>query len=189
MIIDVPDGMDILKIKLTEVLYSPKVEYTLISVGRLDEAGFSATFGQEQCKICSSDGEWVETIPKSVKGLYRVIHESAKPESGDSANAATMHLTAMEFHRHMGHVSPAVAKHLVTYSFVTGVSLDTSSDKPTFCKSCIYAKSHHQAFPKVREGKWATTFGAEIHSNIWGPSPVETISGCCYFILFMDDYS
>ena len=84
--------------KLTEVLYSPEVRYTLISIGHLDEAGFSATFGQGQCKIRSSDGEQVGTIPKSVKGLYRVIHESAEPESGDSANAATTHLTTMEFH-------------------------------------------------------------------------------------------
>jgi hypothetical protein len=49
MVIDVPDGMDISKMKLTEVLYSPEVGYTLISIGRLDEAGFSATFGQGQC--------------------------------------------------------------------------------------------------------------------------------------------
>jgi len=98
MVIDAPDGMDILKIKFTKVLYSPEVRYTLISVGCLDEAGFSATFGQGQCEICSSDGEQVGTISKSTKGLYCVIHESAKPESGDSVNTATSHLTAMEFH-------------------------------------------------------------------------------------------
>src|ERR1700683_3958948 len=51
------DGMDILKMKITEVLYSPEVGYTLISVGCLDKAGFSATFGQGRCEICSSDGE------------------------------------------------------------------------------------------------------------------------------------
>src|SRR6202050_5823672 len=89
----------------------------------------------------------------------------------------------------MGHVSPAVAKHLVTQGFVTGVSLNTSSDEPTFCKSCVYVKSHCQTIPKVQEGERATTFGAGIHSDIWGPSPVETIGGRCYFISFTDDYS
>jgi len=149
MVIDVPDGMDISKMKLTEVLYSPEVRYTLISIGHLDKAGFSATFGQGQCEIHSSDGEQMGTIPKSMKGLYHIIHESAKPESGDSANAATTHLTAMEFHHQMGHVSPVVAECLVTQGFVTGVSLNTSADEPTLCKSCVYAKSCRQTIPKV----------------------------------------
>ena len=143
------------------MLYSPEVRYTLISVGHLDEAGFFATFGQGQCKICSSDGEQVGTIPKSTNGLHCVIHESAEPESGDSVNTVTSHLTAMEFYCQMGHVSPVVAKSLVTQGFVTGVSLNTSSDELTFCESCIYAKSHCQTIPKVQEGEQATTIRAD----------------------------
>ena len=45
MVIDVPDGLDISKMKLTEVLYSPEIGYTLISVGHLDDEGFTAIFG------------------------------------------------------------------------------------------------------------------------------------------------
>ena len=74
------------------------------------------------------------------------------------------------------------------HDFVTGVSLDTSSDKPTFCESCIYVNSHHQAIPEVCEGEHATTFGAEIYSNIRRSSPVKTIGGHHYFISFMNDH-
>jgi hypothetical protein len=142
------------------VLHSPSGRYTLISVGHLDEAGFFATFGQGQCNICSSDGEQVGAIPKSTKSLYCVIHESAEPESGDSVNTVTSHLTTMEFYCQMGHVSTVVVKSLVTQGFVTGVSLNTSSDEPTFCESCIYTKSRCQTIPKVQEGEQATTIGA-----------------------------
>ncbi|KAJ3737604.1 hypothetical protein DFJ43DRAFT_967599, partial [Lentinula guzmanii] len=42
--VDVPNGVDATKLELTEVLYSPEVGYTLVSMGRLDDHGFSATF-------------------------------------------------------------------------------------------------------------------------------------------------
>ena len=28
-----------------------------------------------------------------------------------------------------------------------------------------------------------------IHSNVWGPSPINSICGSCYFVAFVDDYS
>jgi hypothetical protein len=41
MVVDIPNGADILQLRLTEVLYSPEVGYTLVSVGRLDDNSFS----------------------------------------------------------------------------------------------------------------------------------------------------
>jgi len=68
--------------KLTEVLYSPEVGYTLVSVGRLDENGFSANFSGGKCTITGPDGEQVREIPKNHHGLYHVDHE---PESASTA--------------------------------------------------------------------------------------------------------
>jgi len=44
MIINVSNGANISQLRLTEVLYSPEVGYTLVSVGRLDEKGFELPF-------------------------------------------------------------------------------------------------------------------------------------------------
>jgi hypothetical protein len=190
MVIEVPDGVDTSKLALTEVLYSPEIGYTLISVGRLDDAGLSATFGQGKCEILGSDGERIGAIPKSGKGLYRVVHESVEPQSSaDSANAATTRITPLEAHRRFGHIAPAAAKRLVTHGFVTGLELDTSGEEPTFCESCVYAKSRRQTIPKVREGECAKSFGEEIHSDVWGPSPIQSLGGRQYFVTFTDDYS
>jgi hypothetical protein len=41
MIVDVPNGINTSQLRLTEVLYSPKVGYTLVSIGRLNEIRFS----------------------------------------------------------------------------------------------------------------------------------------------------
>ena len=115
MIINIPDGADVSQLKLTEVLYSPEVGYTLVSVGWLDEKGFEVTFSGGKCTIKGPNGEHVGAVPKS-KGLYCVAHD--EPET---AHIADEELTLDQFHRWMGHISMGVAHYLVDNGFVTGV--------------------------------------------------------------------
>jgi hypothetical protein len=171
MVIDIPNGADISQLRLTEVLYSPEVGYTLVSIGRLDDSGFSATFGGGKCIVRGPDGEDLGSIPKSSRGLYKVMHE------GESANSAVEGITLDQLHRRMGHISPAIAKKLVSQGFVTGVKLVSAPDAEFFCKSCVYAKATRKPVPKTREGERAKKFGEEVHSDLWGPAPVETKGG------------
>ena len=60
MVINVPKDTDVSKLQLTEVLYSPEVGYTLVSIGRLDKKGFSATFSGGKCTIHGPKGEQVD---------------------------------------------------------------------------------------------------------------------------------
>ena len=75
----------------------------MVSIGKLDENGFSATFSGGKCTLKGPDGSHVGIVPKTSKGLYRVDH---KPES---ANEAVEHLTLDQFHCSMGHISLDVA--------------------------------------------------------------------------------
>jgi hypothetical protein len=104
MVVDVPSGVDSGKIHLTEVLYSPEVGYTLISIGRLDDAGITTTFSNGTCTMRGPDGEKIGEVPKNGRGLYRVVREP------DSANAADEMLTMMGLHRRMGHIAPNTAR-------------------------------------------------------------------------------
>ena len=171
MMINVPNNIDISKFRLTEVLYSPEVSYTLISVRQLDDAGFDVTFADGKCTIHEQNSELVGTVPKSGHGLYRVSHES------DTANLAADILTLDQFHHRMGHISPEMARRLVAKVFVMGVKLEDSLTGPFFCKSCVYAKATHKPIPKASEGTCATKFGKEIHSHLWGPALVATKGG------------
>ncbi|PPQ83525.1 hypothetical protein CVT26_004100 [Gymnopilus dilepis] len=165
MVVDVPNGADISKLQLTEVLYSPEVGYTLISLVIMDP-----------------DSVKVGEVPRTAKGLYRLEHE------GEEANPAEETLTLDQFHRRMGHISPFIARKLVDNGFVTGVRLESMpSGEPFFCKSCVYAKATRKSIPKQREGERAKEFGGEVHSNVWGPSPVESKGGKRYYITFTDD--
>ena len=182
LIVDLPKSIGRTKLELTDVQYSPEVAYTLVSVGNLDEKGFIIKFGGGKCEITDPNGEIVGVVPKNPKGLYRVEHY---PET---VNVVTEELTLDQFHRRMGHISPESARRLVSQGLVTGVLLDlTDPVRPFFCESCVYAKSSRKPVSKVREGERAAVFGGEVHSDLWGPAPVESKGGKRYYITFTDD--
>ncbi|CAA7268571.1 unnamed protein product [Cyclocybe aegerita] len=161
LIINVPSGVNMKQLHLTEVLYSPEVGYTLVSIGRLDEKGFSATFAHGKCVIRGPKGEEVGEVAKNAKGLYRVEHDD------DTVNSAIETITLDQFHRCMGHISPEVARRLVSNKFVTGAT--------------------RKSVPKERAGERASEFGGEVHSDLWGPAPVSTRGGRRYYVTFIDD--
>ena len=53
------------------------------------------------------------------------------------------------------------------------------------CETCILAKSHRVSYP-LRLNKRDTPFSL-IHSDVWGPSPITTVFGFRWFVLFVDD--
>ncbi|KAI3998406.1 hypothetical protein K525DRAFT_175880, partial [Schizophyllum commune Loenen D] len=70
------------------------ISNTLISIGALDDAGYTISFGGGH----GSD----------VSGAHAVVEK----------------LTVDNFHRRMGHIAPKAAKNLVAKGFVNGVELD-----------------------------------------------------------------
>ena len=183
LIVDVPNGCDVTKLRLTEVLYLPAVGYTLVSIGRLDQLGYSVTFGDGTCTICSPDNDVIGCVPKTHAGLYRVIHTGAD----DGANAAVETVTIMELHCRMGHISPIFAHHLAENGLVSGLKFDLLKDEPTFCEACLYVKATRKPVAKERVGERAMEFSAGVHMDVWGSAPVKTIGGRHYYIMFMDD--
>ena len=182
LIIDIPDGDNFTQLRLTDVQYSPNVAYTLVSIGRLDEEGFTATFGQGKCVLKGPDGERLGEIRRTARKSYKVEHEDGM------ANAAEETLTIDKLHRRMGHASIQVIRDLVTKGMVTGLCLEyMPTGKPFFCESCIYGKAIRKSVPKIRGGERAVVFGGEIHSDLWGKLPVESKGGKNYMDTYIDD--
>ena len=184
MLVEVPNGADMSTIHLTKVLYAPEIGYTLISIGYIDDAGCTVTFGGGCCTITTGSGTVIRKILKSPKGLYRIEHAA---ETG-STNAAERKLNILELHRCMGHIGANAAKQLVTKGFVTGIQLvPLDSDENPICDSCVAAKAKCHPVPKEREGTHSTECGGKIHSDLWGPAPVKSLGGWHYYVSFMDD--
>ncbi|KAJ9697399.1 hypothetical protein PVL29_009289 [Vitis rotundifolia] len=83
------------------------------------------------------------------------------------------------WHRRLGHASFGYLKKLFP-------SLFAKSDISGFrCDICELAKSHHASFPLILN-KSPSPFMV-MHSDVWGPSKVPTLSGSRWFVTFIDD--
>ena len=127
------------------MIHTPEMAFTLISISRLDKAGYSVIFNKGTCTIKNKSGCVIATIPHS-DGLYHVV---APKESGnrDYANLASEKMTIFKAHRKLGHIAHAANKHAILQGYITDIELDADS-KPEFCEACAKVKSAQQPFPK-----------------------------------------
>jgi hypothetical protein len=51
----------------------------------------------------------------------------------------------------------------------------------------VYVKATCKPVAKVRQGEHATEFAGQVYSDLWGPAPVVTLRGKCYYVSFIDD--
>lgn len=56
-------------------------------------------------------------------------------------------------------------------------------------KSCANLKGNYLNLQGGEYAKAVSLLGAEIHSGIWGPSPLSSLGSKCYCVTFTDDYS
>jgi hypothetical protein len=72
---------------------------------------------------------------------------------------------------------------------VEGVKLDPLHETMGQCESCEYAKATCKPIGKIHEPKHCEKFGDEVHTDLWGPSPIQTIGKKLYYASFTDDYT
>ena len=140
------NGKSTTKILLKDVLYAPKMGLMLISIGKIDIAGFASLFHKGNLTIfsCGKEKKKLVTIPLK-NGLYCVEHEE------EVATVVKEELvTIKKLHHLMGHISLEAAKALVQKGLVEGIKLDEAS-KILSCNSCEYGKAHHKEIKKERQ--------------------------------------
>ena len=55
------------------------------------------------------------------------------------------------------------------------------------CTHCLYGKMHNQSFPN---SQFVATSPFElVHSDLWGPTPINSVNGFRYYVLFIDHYT
>lgn len=185
MVVDLPNGSQRTRATLKDVLYAPNLSFTLISVTRLDKAGYSVEISDGMCSIRKPRPERtvIARIPESA-GLYRVAG-LALP---DSLHANVAHPVSIStLHRQYGHISHRALVQMVKLGMIKGVDLDFNSE-PSFCETCVKAKITRKPLPQATETR-ATEYGGRVHSDLWGPAPVESIGHSVYMITFTDDHT
>ena len=111
-------------------------------------------------------------------GLYRVDHDVFvnMAMTGEAHEVVTLE----ELHRKIGHIAPEAAKRMVSSGAVDRTELDLTSTIQA-CNSCQYAKATRKPISKVWVAPRAKNFSDEIHSDVWGPSPVKKTILCEFY--------
>ncbi len=101
MYLEVLNGNGHSRILLRDILYSPIMGITLVSIGQITSAGSSVLFHGDTCQIYSPSKTLLAQIPKR-GGLY----QNYNPRSTDTGYTRKVKelLTIDELHRRLGHV-------------------------------------------------------------------------------------
>jgi len=97
-------------------------------------------------------------------------------------SAATIHSSTHQWHLRLGHASASKIQPLISRGL-----LGTTKFESFDCLHCKLSKQPALSFTNsdsISENPFSL-----IHSDIWGPSPIPSINGFRYFVLFVDDYS
>ena len=100
-----------------------------------------------------------------------------------TAAAAVSSLPSLAlWHSHLGHSPSSQVQQLASKGLLGSVSKDNFD-----CTSCQLGKQY--ALPFNNSESIFNSIFELIHSNVWGPSPVASIGGSRYFVIFINDYS
>jgi hypothetical protein len=86
--LELPNGSGKTVTIFKDAIHAPEMAFILISISRLNKAGFSVTFSKGMCTIKNQKSTTIATISHS-DGLYKITTQKAGI-SCETANAASM---------------------------------------------------------------------------------------------------
>ena len=108
-------------------------------------------------------------------------------ESSLHANATSSLMSMNKLHQKFAHISHNTLRGMVKSGAIEGINVDLDSTQ-SFCEICVNSKITRVPFPKESK-TCAKMYGERVHSNLWGPAPVESLSHKNYCITFTDKAS
>jgi hypothetical protein len=126
------------KVLVKDVLHTPTLGVTLLSVRCITQAGYALHFRQNDCWIFDARNHCIGTVPL-VHGLYRVQVADSTPQA-NLAKEGPLIATPEELHKLVGHLPIDAAKKLIK-KLVDGIELDETASTPMdSCKSCLHGR-------------------------------------------------
>jgi transposase InsO family protein len=168
------------KLSISDVFHVPKLSYNLLSVGQLAELGYRIILDYFGCIVQDPrTGQELRT-GRRIGRLFE-ISSLRLPVTGVSAATSSSPSLSL-WHSRLGHASSSRVQQLVSRGLLGPVSKDNFD-----CVSCQLGKQ--PALPFQNSESMSTEIFDLIHSDVWGPSPINSLGGSRYFVVFVDDYS
>jgi len=164
---------------LKNVIYVPKINQNLVSVGQLIESGYSIFFNDGVCDIKDKNGVlllFAKMMNRSFNVDWREVCLSANTcENNES----------VLWHKRLGHFNYATLKRMADLQMTHG--LPDIQEKKSICEACQLGKQTRVVFP---DNVFRALSKLQlVHTDVCGPMHNESLNGSKYFLLFVDDYS
>ena len=98
-------------------------------------------------------------------------------------------LTMQEVHKRLGRIAPNSIRQMIQDGTVTGITLNEAHKSMGTCDSCEYAKLTCKPIGKLCDPLRQSNLGDEVHTDLWGPSPVQSGGHSRYYASFTNDYT
>jgi transposase InsO family protein len=179
--------------RLHNLLHSSKISSNLLSVHKLcTDNNCSCYFDSNKFLIQDLPSGKVLYKGLSRNGLYPIHthpHSSASTPSVTVSPSVSAFLSSKNkwqlWHQRLGHPSDRVlVSSLPSLSSCMSVR---NKHVQHHCKHCLIGKMHK--LPFVHSQFQSTQPLELIHSDVWGPAPVNSSTGYKYYLLFVDDFS
>lgn len=170
------DGDKWTPVIMKDVLYVPRLDYNLFSVGQILDKGYIQIADKQMSRIATSDGQHTKVIAEREGNLYKMMLR--REGQGTCMIAESIRI----WHERLAHQNVKYVRNILNKSNVKYV--DDWQDY--ICEGCIYGKQHRVSHPintKVSEKPLDL-----IHVDL-GEMHVTSIGGAKYFLLFKDDFS
>ena len=175
-----PDGST-KKCRLENVLFVPKLSYSLLSVSKASNAGKIAKFSKFGCEILNAKKE-VIAFATRVGDLYHL----ERCHKHQSVNVVNKESKERLWHRRYGHLGEQNLQKIAKEKLVKRFNYDV--DKQIgFCETCVGGK--HHCSPFISSTSQTTEVLELVHSDVCGKMREKSLGGGEYFLTFTDDRS
>ena len=166
---------------LTDVLYIPKPEKNLISLGTLESKGFTIIMQNGILKVVSGALVVMKGIRRNNLYLYQgrttVGIAAALTEADKVAEMSRL------WHMRLGHAGEKSLQTLAMQGLLKG----EKTCKLDFCEQCVLGKQKRVKFGiAIHNTEGILDY---IHTDEWGPAKTTSLGGKHYFVTFVDDFS
>jgi transposase InsO family protein len=170
---------------LKDILHCPDASANLLSINKfcIDNNCWFALTGSHFIVKDNLTGQVLLQGP-SVNGLYPIpLHPKHLNNLKGFATYIGVKTNYLVWHQRLGHPSLSTVQHLLKNQKLL---LSGSLDKTRVCESCQLGKS--KQLPFVESTRCTFVPLELVHSDVW-TSPIPSLSGCKYYVIFVDDYS
>lgn len=169
------------KVTVTDVMYVPDLDSSLLSISKLAKRGFDISFGETYCKV--TDNSNIIAIADLSCNLYKLRTVQVALMTSQQHSKNCQHT----WHRMLGHRDVNAIKDLTTKELAIGVKI-VDCGLRSMCECCIKGKMSRIPFPKMSKNKTQSILEL-VHTDVCGPMQTATPSNNRYILTIIDDYS